>query len=263
MRRGMSYDSVYAPSAATATPGGPAPATLLPTAFASVGRAPPPAYGGAVPRSDYPTSPSANRLSARSPAGAGHFHQGSIGSLGLGHGVPPGSSAMSDHTRHASYSPSHYAAQANPAAAPPPASLYPHHIVTAVQASSPQPPPPLPSGTPSHQPQAQQYYQSQAYYDATLQAAQASPNPQAAQYYAGGEVLRQRQPGQGAQRAGFRKVRDVRDIKRIVNAQPPGRRADPAGGFISVSAFFRDRGLVRLVSDQRELISRPNSPFAR
>lgn len=128
-------------------------------------------------------------------------------------------------------------------------------------------PPPQSSSTPSHQPQAQQYYQSQQYYDSTLQSSSASVaaaagNPNAAvaaQYYAGGDSLRSASAvyapgatgtgpnsvgpgaapgGGGGGSAGFRKVRDVREIKRTINAQPAGRRADPAGGFISVRSLL-------------------------
>ena len=101
--------------------------------------------------------------------------------------------------------------------------------------------PPLPSLTPAHQPQAQQYYQSQQYYDSTLkpsQSGQSSSQAPASAYYSGAPPVRTPSAmagavGAGSGMKGFKRVTSTSEIKRIINPQPQGRRADPAGGFVS------------------------------
>lgn len=216
---------------------------------------------------------------------------------------PPTIVAPVEHNRHASYSPSHYAAQPSSSSYTSTPSFYAHHIPATSSTTSlvslpqsqtsssysQQPPPqpsisvpPLSSSSQSqhHHPQAQQYYQSQQYFDSTLPSSSSNPNNQpsssasssvslqqqqqqqpqqqqnssisAQQYYAGGDVVRSNPTGSSSssnamagisytgppqpqpEARGFRKVRDLRDIVRVVNSQPAGRRADPMGGFISV-----------------------------
>lgn len=161
---------------------------------------------------------------------------------------PPQSSAQSS---------SNYATPAGSTA-----SFYAHHIPPTAQSTQPQlsivPPPPLsstytgsaaastsqhqpppPSLTPAHQPQAQQYYQSQQYYDSTLKPSQTGlGQPPASAYYSGAPPVRTPSAmagaaGAGSGTRGFKKVTSTSEIKRVINAQPQGRRADPAGGFVS------------------------------
>ena len=246
MRRGTSYEGAGAYQQQQPPP---ISTSLLPTSSSSRGYASP--MSGVVPTSiDYTPSP---HLSSHSPSSSHLFSSLSN---------PGPSSGLDNPDRHTSYSPSHYAAAMQQTPLPPPsilsstshyvtpttsaASFYAHHIPTSTTPSAQQPlsttyPPP--SHTPAHQPQAQQYYQSQQYFDSTLPGGKATTSAAAA-YYAGGQEMRSVSvPGQGAGGSkGFRRVRDVREIKRVVNAQPAGRRADPAGGFISVSGSVRACG---------------------
>lgn len=179
--------------------------------------------------------------------------------------------------RQDTYSPSRYAAQYNhipppplssssskPSASPNSASYYIPHAPASSSLPPRSFPPPLSqspypqSSTPSHHPQAQPYYQSQRYFDSKLNtagqisasSASSSSNRSPAlaslstPFYshtnapAGPSndqvrsISRARRNGKGLQR-----VDDVRNIVRVVNAQPIGRRGDPAGGFLSVSRF--------------------------
>lgn len=243
MRRGTSYEGA---GAYQQQPPPPISTSLLPTSSASSRGYTSPMSGVLSTSIDYAPSP---HLSSNSPSSSHLFPH-------LANSGP--SSVLDNPDRHTSYSPSHYAAAMQQAPLPPPsvlsssshyitpttsaASFYAHHIPTASSSTpSAQPlsttyPPPL--HTPAHQPQAQQYYQSQQYFDSTLPGGKATTSAAAA-YYAGGQEMRSvsvpEQGGGGSK--GFRRVRDVREIKRVVNAQPAGRRADPAGGFISVSGL--------------------------
>lgn len=285
MRRGLSYDGgMSSPSRQhlqqQAAPPPLQTASLLPTSYAGRAPAQPPyspmtgvqgsGYGGNSPSQFPPGSPSSS---------SSHHFQQHVPSAGAppppsGAGAGGASSSSSDHNRHASYSPSHYAAHSN---APPPSSVYGagnaassfygQHMSAAggpplLPSTSTSPNPPPPSHTPAHQPQAQQYYQSQQYFDSTLKRNSASTSaiptsaqvqppphpPSASMYYAAGQDLRNQMPPasappiagvqQGRSR-GLRRVRDSREINRVVNVQPAGRRADPAGGFVSVRYSYR------------------------
>lgn len=265
MRRGMSYDGGYGgtsplqPTHPQLQPQQPPP----PSSLSHSGSLLPTAYSGRTPSGYSSPMTGVQRNSGEfdriSPSGFTMPHSPALASSqyygqpnqGLGIGQPSTSTAV-DHIRHASYSPSHYAAisQPGPPSMPPltltsPASFYAHHIPSTSSISPRPPASPLIDASTSkanimaHQPQAQQYYQSQQYFDSNLPV---SGNPSlvpvsAAQYYAGGQELRtvsaQARAASGVGR-GFKKVRDVRDIQRSINVQPPGRRASPTGGFLSV-----------------------------
>jgi dual specificity protein kinase YAK1 len=220
----------------------------------STGTGPPPGGGGAGSSTDH------NRHASYSPS---HY---AANSSNANSGPPPPPSSSS-----------HYLPSATSAS-----SFYAHHIPSsgpAPLATSDLSNLPPSSRTPAHQPQAQQYYQSQQYFDSTLKrssASTAAPPPPPAQaatnsagmnaaamYYAGGQDLRlagatstaagggggaagSSSSRRGNSSKGLRRVRDPREIKRVVNAQPAGRRADPAGGFVSVrflpSRSFRGVG---------------------
>ncbi|SGY13742.1 BQ5605_C010g05961 [Microbotryum silenes-dioicae] len=217
-------------------------------------------------------------------SGGGH---GSSQSISSAH--PNASRITNEHMRDFSYSPSQYSTEAAAAASSSAlfpnsplmgnanaSSFYANHIPAATSStslptgvpvtprpSSHSPHPPHPPLTPSHQPQAQQYYQSQHYYDSNMasggkgksidapsrqtsgyvasSAAASSSAPAvnpAAMYYAGHDFRSSAAtapPAVSAERVGrgLRRVRDPKEIKRTINQQPAGRRADPAGGFVS------------------------------
>lgn len=229
----------------------------------------PTSYSGRTPTNSYaPSSIDYNRSPAQSSHSLGSSHTFAL-PPNPSTAKPPTLPSM-NVDRNASYSLSQYAAQSaapllpplsatsayNSPSNPSSASFYAQHIPVAsaqpAAAGASAYPPPSPSHTPAFQPQAQLYYQSQQYFDSTIAGSSASASAppssttalHAAQYYAGGQVPRSAStPGQGGssgatsgQTKGFRRVRDTREIKRTVRIQPAGRRADPAGGFISVSS---------------------------
>ncbi|SCV69840.1 BQ2448_1234 [Microbotryum intermedium] len=215
-------------------------------------------------------------------SGGGHASSQSMSSA-----HPNASRITNEHTRDSSYSPSQYstgaASTASSSALFPnsplvgnsnASSFYANHILAATssislptgvpvtpRSASHSPHPPHPPLTPSYHPQAQQYYQSQHYYDSNMAAAgkgksidgssrqvssyaassassSASAVNPAAMYYAGHDFRSSAAtapPAISGERVGrgLRKVRDPKEIKRTINQQPAGRRADPAGGFVS------------------------------
>ena len=159
--------------------------------------------------------------------------------------------------RHDSYSPSHYAAPVHPSHPYSSSSnaFYSPHIPSPSHSRPPSQLQAHAQSRPQAQPQPQQYYQSQQYLDSKHGAvASSSRRPSATRsapdsytsYHTGEEHYTgsPQKSSTGIARGrgkGFRRVRSLREVETVVNAQPAGRRGDPeTGGFISVSPSSRE-----------------------
>jgi hypothetical protein len=247
----------------TRPPGSNRTDTYSPSRYAAqFSNVPPPPLAGSV--NVTARSPSIKSASSYYPqsAGSSSIHQQSS------FPPPPLSSSHSQHSHSHSRSHSNSHPQPPPVLSqspyPPSQSPYPPHS----QSPYPQ------SSTPSHHPQAQPYYQSQRYFDSKLNNSTSLPTPTSASstHSGSGHLGRSQsissttqsygaQPsanvakvgdrrGSGDKKGkgkGLQRVVDTRDIERVVNTQPKGRRGDPSGGFLSVSRAVYIRSICKLL----------------
>jgi hypothetical protein len=152
-----------------------------------------------------------------------------------------------DQSRHLTYSPSQYAL-ASPSGPRQPQHQQPSssaHVPPLPYQSQIPPPASSPRSTslaPGYNPQGQPYVSSPSptvnpYYPSSLAAgpsAPAAPASPSTLPYASGANLGYQGTSVHRPKKGFRRIRDARELRPVVNPQPVGRRADPSGGFISV-----------------------------
>lgn len=211
MRRGQSYDG------------------------AAVGAGRQPLAGASSPLSGHFLSPEASTSSGRP----------------LSYGGPSSSNSKSPPMFSLPFAAPSSSSQSSYSAASPisPSSLYPHHIPSSGSKSR--------SGSIQMSTAPQQYMSSPTFGPDRSNGSPSSSVSHASLFYAGGDqhlrssTTATATPSSPSMRSapsprlrrnkGLQKVVDPSQIQFIVNAQPPNRRADPQGGFISVRVLFSTR----------------------